>query len=162
MNVTVSNSTINTLSSYTFSISKSDYADLPASATVLIIFPSQYQLTSGSYTCTVLSWPISSVSLACSVSGLVLTVSGGFPVEHPDNGVETYSFRVDQVKNPQYAQYTDVFEAVFVGAGLDIFTAQSNSGSGILITQGVMSKHLFSIQPAACPHRLPPSTQDLS
>lgn len=142
MNISLSISTVSSVSDYTFAIEKADYADLPASSTLAVTFPSQYitVLTAGSYTCEVISWPISGVTLSCSITGLILTVSNGFPVMHLDNGVEVYSFLLKAVNNPQYARYTDVFDGQFYSNGATVFTMQSNSGSGVLITQGIMSK----------------------
>lgn len=140
MNVILTSYTVSAVTDYTFSVDKADYIDLPASTTIQITFPSQYAsvLASGTHACIVVDWPITSVTLTCTVSGLTLTVAGGFPTNHADNGLETYSFMVRSLTNPTYSQYTDVFDGEFLSSSTSLFTFQSNSGSGVLITEGLM------------------------
>lgn len=74
------------------------------------------------------------------MTGLTLTVTGGIPTFHADNGLEIYAFMVSGITNPPYSQYTDVFDGAFVSGGTTLFSMQSNSGSGVLITEGIMGK----------------------
>lgn len=111
MTVTAVNPTVSTVTDYEFSILNTDMLDVPLGSVIVISFPADYVslLTGGLYNCSYSSW-FQSVTLSCSISGLVMTVSGGFPVDRLAIGqLDNYTFVVYNITNPPYAIYTDVF-----------------------------------------------------
>lgn len=71
-----------TRSNYTFQIVQEDDVNLTSNTAVQIVFPTDYQgvIANGNYDCYVASW-IDSVaipSITCSLSGLTMSISGGF------------------------------------------------------------------------------------
>jgi len=164
MTVTATSSVVSTVTDYQFSIQNTDSVDIPAGSVLVISFPVDYVslLNNGAYNCTYTSW-FQSVTLSCSISGLVLTVSGGFPVDRPSLGqVDNYTFVVYNITNPPYATYTDVFNGEFDDSnGNQLMTMQSNGGSGILLQAGTLSTYQV-MKLAALRYRRPRSASSLS
>lgn len=71
-----------TRSNYTFQILQEDDVNLTSNTAMQIVFPTDYQgvLTNGNYDCYVASWidSIAIPSITCSLSGLTMSISGGF------------------------------------------------------------------------------------
>lgn len=71
-----------TRSNYTFQIIQEDGVNLTSNTAIQIVFPTDYQgvLANGNYVCYVASWidSIAIPSITCVLSGLTLTISGGF------------------------------------------------------------------------------------
>ena len=87
LSVTADSTTVNTVTPYTFSFMILNDYTIPSGSKLVITFPSDYTslVPSGSSTCSANSWPVSGASISCSFTGLVLTVSGGFPTAYVSN-----------------------------------------------------------------------------
>ena len=155
MTINALNTTVSTQTDYQFLIENTDSTDIFTGAVIVISFPADYAtiLTSGSYSCSQTSW-FQSVTLSCTLTGLVMTITGGFPVDRPALGqVDEYNFVIYNIINPPYATYTDIFNGEFSSAtGVQLMTMQSNGGNGILLTQGTMSS--FGCNASMQPHSI--------
>lgn len=142
--ISTTTSMASTRSNYTFQIVQQDDVSLTTNTGVQIIFPTDFQgvLANGNYVCYVASWidSIAIPTVTCTLSGLTMTITGGFVDIIGTVVVPAYTFYeiiVNQLTNPMYAVTTGAFTGLFKNTNTNsaIFNFQTNFGiSGISIS----------------------------
>lgn len=153
LDVSMSTSTVNMISNYTFTITKStsDVGDIIQNSIITIYFPSPYNLAfpSGNYTCLIQTWAVQLTvdSLNCTITGLKLSVTGGFPNDYIDvssTQIDIFSFTIINLTNPNYSTITDIFYGFFMNPnGTPQLNFQTLNQMGVSITTGSLCKFLL-------------------
>lgn len=130
---------------YTFELYQDLDYTVPAGSAIIITFPAEFQpvVVDGPYVCLVSAWIDSTAipSISCALSGLTITISGGFPTTVTALANTYYSIIVEGLHNPLYSGTTAAFTGMFQDSSSNvIFSFESNFGfEGVVISEGILT-----------------------